>query len=241
MLRNRFAALIHVQPSPKTLAETSAIFKHLKTFGRVTTFIKDPSPLNAQTQANPSRYYVEIANEIPSLFSGKKFDVSVHHNLPNPRDEDPLNLRGLQDRKRWLEPVQFDCTVLQIQEDEQATIRKLLKDQNPYRENFTVSKADCLPQVLRDINAPPRIIKGMGRLQSALSKSVSTSKIGKKSAVQEQSAKQVDLEDGGESRNAPVGSGKNAVVRYVTHDQSDKEKALPVRRIQGKVKYSNGR
>lgn len=187
MLGNSIATLVRVTPSPTTLAESSAVFRKLKDFGQVRSFIEAPSHLNSarmlragrlisasagkttksQDVAGSSLYYAVIANPSPTLNSSLTFDAPVYHDLRNPKDEDPFNIRGLQDRKPYPEPITFSCVLEQINDqDRRNQIESLLKANNPYTEEFrTVQEQnDVLQSVLRDTKAPLPVIRGLGRL-----------------------------------------------------------------------------
>lgn len=164
MLSNSIATLVRVTPSPTTLAESSAVFRKLKDYGQVRSFIKAPAYLK---HAGSSLYYAVIANTSPTLHSSLKFNVPVYHDLRDPKDEDPFNIRGLQDRKPYPEPVTFVCTLEQIDDqDRRKQIENALKVQNPYTEEFRTAqeKDDDLQSVLRDTKAPLPAIRGLGRL-----------------------------------------------------------------------------
>lgn len=164
MLSNSIATFVRVTPSPRTIAESSAVFRKLKEYGQVTSFIKGPHYLE---RAHSQLYYAVLANTSPTLNPPLKFDVPVYHGLQDPKDEDPYNIRGLQDRKPYPEPIKFACTVEQIDDlERRKQVEDYLRLKNPYREEFrTAWEADDDTQtVLRETKAPLPLLRGLGRL-----------------------------------------------------------------------------
>jgi len=97
-MSSKFAAWLHVTPSPTTIAESSAIYKGLKSQGRVSAFIRatrNDARVDATNSGGSATYYTTFAHEPPRL--KWKFEVPVYHDVPDPKEEDPYNIRGLQD------------------------------------------------------------------------------------------------------------------------------------------------
>lgn len=165
MLSNSIATFVRVTPPPKTLAESSAVFKRLKEYGRVTSFARGPSQFRRN---DSSLYYAVLANPSPKLNRPLTFDVPIYHNQRDPKDEDPFNIRGLQDRKPWPEACTLTCNVEQIDEDQRTQVEDYLKSKNPYACQFhtVAEKYDRLQAVLRDTKAPLPVINGLGRMSA---------------------------------------------------------------------------
>ena len=158
----RFATFLRVTPIPKTIAESSAIFKHLKTRGRVLSFIR--APHREQDGCSASYYAVFSGNHPVNIEQNSSFDVPVYHNLPKPRDEDPFNIRGLQSRKPFPQAVTFKCTIEGVEGRERATVDESIKKENPFHGHFKTLKADqdWLQEVLQETGTPFAIVKALG-------------------------------------------------------------------------------
>ena len=157
MSTTKFATWLRVTPPPTTLAESSAIFNSLKSQGRVTHFIKHARPKHHTEKS--TTYYTVFSREPPSL--KPVFEVPVYHNLPSPRDLDPFNIRGLQDRKPLPAPKTFICRIEALQDNEK-TVGDEIKKANPYYGSFKVQEQDWLQTVYAETGAPPGVKEGLG-------------------------------------------------------------------------------
>lgn len=92
--------------------------------------------------------------------------MPVYHKLPNPRDLDPFNIRGLQDRKPFPEPKTFTCRLENIPEDEARAYGEQIKKDNPYHGSFKVAYQDWLQDVYGETGAPPGVKQGLGLVLS---------------------------------------------------------------------------
>lgn len=165
-MSSKFAVWLRVKPPPATLAESRAIFKHIQARGRVTAFTKTPRHEHDDDSKTAS-YYTVFAHEPPSLRVKLQFDVPVYHDLPSLRDEDPFNIRGLQDRKPWPSPVNFTCTFERLNQNEVHAVEKQLSTDNPFHGSFKVKRAedDWLQEVMSETGASPGIVKGLGQME----------------------------------------------------------------------------
>lgn len=163
-MSGRFAAWLRVAPSPSTLAESSAIFRHLKSKGRVTAFTKDPRDDNKD--ASTALYFTTFAHEPLGLRPDSRFDVQVYHNEINLRDQDPFDIRGLQSRKPLPEPMTFSCHVERMNEAQQRAVENTIKSKNRYHGHFKVQKRheDWLQEAVSETGAPAAIAKALGQL-----------------------------------------------------------------------------
>lgn len=156
----KFAAWLRVTPSPVTLAESGAIYQALRAQGRINTFIKRNGTgdrIGGQ-QSPSSTYYAVFSREPPSL--RMTFDVPVYHSLSSARDEDPFNIRGLQDRKPMPTPKTFKCTLERAQPDEVKLQEENIRKHNPLYGPFKVEKNSWLRDVLVNSGATPAIANG---------------------------------------------------------------------------------
>ncbi|KAJ9653081.1 hypothetical protein H2198_007695 [Neophaeococcomyces mojaviensis] len=161
-MSSKFRAWLHVTPCPRTLAESSAIFKHLKSQGRVSAFIR--ATQTATGSESPSNggsttYYTIFSHEPPHLRTS--YNVPVYHDVSNPRDEDPYNIRGLQDRKPFPPPRIFTCTLESVDQNTALLDEKICLN-NPYHGPFRVEKNDWFQEVLGEIGAPAGLQQGLG-------------------------------------------------------------------------------
>lgn len=200
MPAGRFAAWLRVTPPPTTLAESSAIYKHLKTQGPglVTTFIKANAKIGATGKADAvadsrpndangsptvprdrdgdivkyastngagtdletdTASYYAVFTHSQALSSGP-FSVPVYHNLPSPRDLDPFNIRGLQDRHPYPAPKTFTCHLSPAGQND--TYGEQIKQDNQYHGSFKVAYTDWLQDVYHETGAPAGVKEGLG-------------------------------------------------------------------------------
>ena len=214
MSSSKFAAWLRVTPPPTTLAESSAVLKHLKTHGqgRVTTFIRAKArPTEKKGPAAPAKlkdaikepdktraarvdkiledvteatrgvedelqdgkraededtssalFYTVFSRSSPLQQSSVPFEVPVYHNLRSFRDQDPFNIRGLQDRKPYPAPKTFTCHLEAA--DENDAYSETIKRDNPYHGSFKVAYTDWLQEVYGETGAPAGIRQGLGHV-----------------------------------------------------------------------------
>ncbi|KAK5093690.1 hypothetical protein LTR70_005689 [Exophiala xenobiotica] len=175
MSSSKFAAWLRVTPPPTSLAESSAIFKHLKTQGqgRVTTFIRAKAKEKAGQRdgdknndhlENTAAYYTVFSRPPSIQRMTTTFEVPVYHNLPSPRDQDPFNIRGLQDRKPYPPSKTFSCRLENVGEND--TYGEQIKQDNQYHGSFKVAYTDWLQEVYGETGAPPGVKQGLGQVLS---------------------------------------------------------------------------
>lgn len=109
-LKNLVARLV-ISPPPTTLGESTAVLKRLQTWGHVVSFTKTGA--GQQTNPNGQNDEVEMTVVFSASSDGEEllkksttaapdssFTVRVNHDLPDPWEEDPYNVRNLQSRKQ---------------------------------------------------------------------------------------------------------------------------------------------
>jgi hypothetical protein len=132
------SAILHVNPSPTSLAYTSAIYNKLKASGNILSFQALPkiqSSTTPQKNEVPEHQAFRVTfssrSDLDHALSTPTFTVDVDHNLPRPEGLDPFRIFGLTSRKRF-EPVSFDCTIQQEDPDAPEPTpkkAKLVKDE----------------------------------------------------------------------------------------------------------------
>lgn len=162
MSSSKLAALLRVIPKPTTLAESSAIFKTLKTKAKLSSFLRFPT-LDKESSAC---FYIAFSRQSPDYDASKPLEVPVYHNQLDPRDEDPFNIRGLQDRKPSPKPLTFRCSVEALTERESEDIKAQIQKDNKFHGSFITArkeKDDWLQMVVRETGAPNVIVRGLGQ------------------------------------------------------------------------------
>ncbi|KAK4935701.1 hypothetical protein LTR10_023284 [Elasticomyces elasticus] len=162
-LKGLTAKLLISQPAA-TLAESTAIVRRLQSFGPITSFTK-LEPKTAQESGSPhdgERQEIHVVFSDPETvqiaFKASPFVVKVHHNLPDPRVEDPFNLRGLQSRVHP-KPSTMTCVV-------QAHDQSIHTGQNILSSGFSPSNKTRLYQSLLEASPPSNIAEGLGVFES---------------------------------------------------------------------------
>lgn len=154
------AARLVITPSPVTLGESTAVLKKLQSFGPVTSFARTPS---AKTRlidpANESeRQEVDVVFSSPDAVEKARvaspFTIRVNYGLPDPKVEDPYNVRNLQSRKQP-RPKTMTCRV----EPRDAWS---LPAQTILSNGFSPSNTTRLYQSLLDTSPPSSIAAGLG-------------------------------------------------------------------------------
>ncbi|MBA7496218.1 hypothetical protein ES702_06817 [subsurface metagenome] len=157
----KLATRLRVTPSPTTLAESSAIYQALSKQGRVSVFARCKGPSHEQvTSTSSSTFFAIFSHEPPTLRTS--FEVPVYHGLPSARDEDPFNIRGLQDRKPMPASKSFSCVIEKLHQREVKSQEEAIIRGHPYHGHFAVEKDGWLEDVLVQMNAPPGVARGCG-------------------------------------------------------------------------------
>ena len=159
VLVNISIARVIVSPPAVTLAESTAVLRRLQSFGPVTSFTLRES---TRKRTKPSQSNVE-QQMIDVVFSNNgtaqiacdasPFVVKINHDLPDPRVEDPFNLRGLQSREQP-RPTTMTCLV-------EARNEQLQSGQNTLSNGFSPSIKTRLHQSLFEGEPPPSIAEGV--------------------------------------------------------------------------------
>lgn len=163
MSNTKLAALLRVTPRPATLAESSAIFKSLKTKARLSGFLRWPS-LDKEDSAC---FYVAFSRQAADFDASKPLEVPVYDDQIDPCDEDPFNIRDLQDRKPSPKPTSFRCSIEALTGRESENIRKQMQKNNPFHSAFVTARKeedDWLQMVMRETGAPVVLARGLGQL-----------------------------------------------------------------------------
>ncbi|KAJ9605995.1 hypothetical protein H2200_009844 [Cladophialophora chaetospira] len=154
------ATRLVISPAPTTLGESTAVLKKLQSFGHVISFT--PSPLQEMRQIHPAPSNEQ--QEMNVVFSSREsiakaqeaspFTVKVNYRLPDPRVEDPYNVRNLQSR-RQPQPKTMVCQ-LELQGAELPPGHSILSA------GFSPSVQTRLYQSLAELNTPPGIVAAVG-------------------------------------------------------------------------------
>jgi hypothetical protein len=131
------SAILHVNPSPTSLAYTSSLYERLKASGPISSFQALPKfhsgtspPKNERTEHQAFRVTFSSRSDLDHALSTPTFTVDVDHDLPRPEGLDPFKIFGLASRKRF-EPVSFHCTLREDSKSPDFTAKrvKLVKDE----------------------------------------------------------------------------------------------------------------
>lgn len=149
-----------ISPPPTTLGESTAVLKKLKSFGHVLSFT--PSPLQEMHQVHPAPNNEQLemnvvfssSESIDKAQAASPFTIKVNHGLPDPRVEDPYNVRNLQSRKQP-RPKTMLCQ-LELQGADLPAGHSILST------GFSPSVQSRLYQSLTNLNPPPGIAAGLG-------------------------------------------------------------------------------
>jgi hypothetical protein len=164
------SAILHVNPSPTSLAYTSAIYNRLKASGNVLSFRALPKIQSSTTSRKNEapdhqafRVVFSSRSDLDRALSTPSFIVEVDHNLPRPASLDPFRIFGLASRKRF-EPVSFDCTIQQEDPDAPEPTPKRVKLVKDARTGFLYNS-------LFDAKAPFGQLEGLATIVEPLTKS----------------------------------------------------------------------
>lgn len=156
------AAILSVNPTPKTFSESFAVLQKLQTFGQITSLQKSREALSSRTQ----KYDVLFSSpsERSQALTASPFEVRVDDGSTNPKALDPYNIRGLQFRKRPT-PTTFVCKLM-VEEESEAG-QKLQET----AERGSVEILDLkLQQSLKEAGAPHSITAGLASFSHPLNK-----------------------------------------------------------------------
>jgi len=106
------AAKVSVIPPPSTLAESAAVLRKLQSFGRVTAFAKCAGRGDRE-EVQDFDVLFSSPEQVAHACRDSPFAVAVNHDLPNPADIDPYDVRGLQQRKQP-RPASMTCEVAAV-------------------------------------------------------------------------------------------------------------------------------
>ncbi|KEF56916.1 uncharacterized protein A1O9_07106, partial [Exophiala aquamarina CBS 119918] len=151
-----FIARVLVSPPTTSLAESTAIVKHLQVFGHPAAFSKasHPAAQNDEHQQEFDLVYLS-SEQLLHACSLSPITIRVNHDLPDPRIVDPYNVRGLQDRRRP-SPKAFVCRVSKRDNDYTYT------GQNSLSGGFAPSNMSRLYQSLQETQAPVSLTDAFG-------------------------------------------------------------------------------
>lgn len=155
---NRLVACVLVSPPPSTLAESSAVLRRLQSFGPVSSFRKVPSSSEKLHLAEPDDHRLVAVFADPEALDAARragtFIVKVHENLPNPKIDDPYNVRFLQSRVQPT-PKSMTCRVT-------ALLGSVGAQKNILSSGFSPSERTRLFQSLIESDVPRSILDGVG-------------------------------------------------------------------------------
>ena len=171
----RHAVRLLISPPPTTLGESTAVLKKLQSFGQVTSFTKDTPratrPASVAEAAEQQEVNVIFASEeaIERAHGASPFTVKVNHDLPDPKVEDPYNVRNLQSRKQP-KPMTMTCHL----ELEGAVSPS---GQNVFSTGFSPSVQTRLYQSLMHYTPPTGIAAALGVFHTDTSDLSSTAEL----------------------------------------------------------------
>ena len=112
------AARLLVTPAPTTLSDSLCILKRLQRFGPVSTFLNPRyvpalSQNSKETDSNTATLLAIFAScdSLNTAMHATPLTIETGLDAPDPREEDPYNVRGLRDRIPILSKT-FKCIVL---------------------------------------------------------------------------------------------------------------------------------
>ena len=172
---DKLAARLFISPPPTTLGESTAVLKKLQSFGHIISFTKDGPLQTHSTAPAKDSGHLGICVVFTSSAAIEKartvgpFVVRVNHDLPDPRVEDPYNVRNLQSRKQPC-PATMTCRF----EFEGANPPS---GQNILSTGFSPSVQTRLAQSLLDYEPPPAIAPALGVFHTDTSNLSSTAEL----------------------------------------------------------------
>jgi hypothetical protein len=153
------ATRLIISPCPSTLGESTAVLKRLQSFGQVLSFT--PSPQRQKRHARPRTESTPVdtplhftvvfssLDTINAVRAASPLSVRVNHNLPDPKVEDPYNVRSLQSRQQPA-PKTMLCQ-LDIHPAEMP------RGQTTFSTGFSPSDRTRLHQSLQRLSPPPSV------------------------------------------------------------------------------------
>lgn len=150
-----FAARIQVSPPTTTLTQSAAILRQLQSYGRVIAFnkVSDESP-----EIQEMEVIYSSADDVLRASTASPLRIKVNHDLPDPKTEDPYNVRGLQSRPRPL-PKTLICTINEKRNHS-------YNGRNRLSYSFPPRYGSNLHRSLLDLNAPSSLVDAFSTLAS---------------------------------------------------------------------------
>ncbi|KAL6252629.1 hypothetical protein RBB50_000348 [Rhinocladiella similis] len=161
-----------ISPPLVTIAQSTAILRRLQAFGPVTTFNRSKlTRRHAKSTSKGVEYQeIEVVFSDPEAaqlaLDASPFTVKLAYDLPNPKVEDPFNIRGLQSRETP-QPQILTCRI------EPHTMEEV-DGQNAMSKGFSPNVQTRLHQSLLYLEPPLTIAHGLGVLPSSKSDIVDT-------------------------------------------------------------------
>jgi hypothetical protein len=167
------SAILHVNPSPTSLAYTSSIYEKLKASGPISSFQalpklhSSPKPQNNEAPEHQAfRVTFSSRSDLDHALSTPTFTVDVDHDLPRPEGLDPFRIFGLASRKRF-EPVSFQCTLRPETSNDASSLPKRVKLIKDERTGFLYNS-------LYDAKAPFGQLEGLATIVEPLTQETET-------------------------------------------------------------------
>ncbi|KIW31141.1 uncharacterized protein PV07_02815 [Cladophialophora immunda] len=152
----QLTARLVISPAPTTLGESTAVLKKLQSLGTVLSFKARPTSVSS----NPEQLEVDVVFSSRATLEkaqhANPFTVKVNHQIPDPKLQDPYNVRNLQSRRQ----PQSKSMTCRVQFDDAPH----LPGQNILSDGFSPSLDTRLYQSLTDLKPPPGIAAGLGVL-----------------------------------------------------------------------------
>ncbi|KIX94885.1 uncharacterized protein Z520_09575 [Fonsecaea multimorphosa CBS 102226] len=147
-------ARLVISPAPTTLGESTAVLKKLQSLGPVLSFKTRQASVPRNTEQLDVDIVFSSRATLEKAQQASPFTVKVNYQLPDPKLQDPYNVRNLQSR-RQPQPKSMTCRV-------QSHDGCQLPGQNILSNGFSPSLNTRLHQSLTDLNPPPGIAAGLG-------------------------------------------------------------------------------
>ncbi|RVX68209.1 hypothetical protein B0A52_08718 [Exophiala mesophila] len=149
-----FAARVLISPPATSIFESAAVVAHLQSYGRVIAFNKGPT-----NDSEKQEMEVIYSSEKQMRNACKNSPIEVEANqTPDPKIEDPYNVRGLQYRKSPA-PKKFTCNIVP-KNHHQYTGQTVLS------QPFQPSYVGFLHESLVDSEAPISLTDALGASSS---------------------------------------------------------------------------
>lgn len=154
------AARLLVSPAPRTLTHSLSILQHLQAFGEVTSFLnprylpRQPGTSDCGPTTNSTATILAIFSSPDALQNALKTPVTTvlsGHDYPDPKEEDPFNIRGLQDR---IPPTQQSFRVEISPDRDPDNHHASLVKSNPFSGPFSLDRSAPVYADLKQSGAP---------------------------------------------------------------------------------------